>query len=123
MRPDPTELPQFQPKGSMCMSCVMRGDDCSYLDFSKMPVLFVGPPTIVRCTEHTPIPKETKMPKMINQTIQTQNAEFDAVRDLSKEYQRIEQTPIVDDDYPMVRADYEAAMLRLIEALRANGRL
>ena len=56
-------------------------------------------------------------------SIETQNKEFDAVDALSKQWRRIQLTPVVDDDYPEVRFDYEQAMHSLIDAIRANGRL
>lgn len=56
------------------------------------------------------------------QTIETQRAEFDAVAELCKQYRRITLTPIVDDDYPEVRHDYENAMRSLLRAIKANGR-
>lgn len=55
--------------------------------------------------------------------LETQSKEFDAVAELAKQYRRITMTPIVDDDYPEVRRDYERALSGLIAALRANGRI
>lgn len=55
--------------------------------------------------------------------MQLQSDEFDAVEKLSEQYRRITCTPVVDDDYPAVRNDYEFALSQLIAALRANGRL
>lgn len=52
-----------------------------------------------------------------------QNAEFDAVAELAKQYRRIEMTAVVDDEYPRVRGDYERAMQALMAAVVANGRL
>lgn len=52
-----------------------------------------------------------------------QNAEFDAARELSKQMRRIELTPVVDDDYPSVRFDYERAVRGFLDAARANGRI
>lgn len=59
----------------------------------------------------------------IEERMQLQSNEFDAVAKLSEEYRRITFTPVVDDDYPEVRSDYEMALSQLIVALRANGRL
>lgn len=55
-------------------------------------------------------------------TIETQNNEFNAVRELSKQYLRTISTPIVDDDYPKVRHEYEGAVRVVIEAFKENGR-
>lgn len=63
------------------------------------------------------------MNRDIDARIATQNAEFDAVKELAKQMRRIEMTPVVDDDYPSVRFDYERAVRAVIEACRANGRL
>ena len=42
----------YQPKGSMCMSCIHTERDCSFLDFSKMPILVsMKDIAIVKCTE------------------------------------------------------------------------
>ena len=43
----------YQPKGSMCMSCMYSRKDCSHLDFASMRVIDVTPSaSIVRCTEY-----------------------------------------------------------------------
>lgn len=55
--------------------------------------------------------------------IELQNKEFDAVAELSEQYRRITLTPVVDDDYPAVRYDYERAVKAAIEAFKANGRI
>lgn len=55
--------------------------------------------------------------------IARQNTEFDAVRDLSEQYRRITLTPVVDDDYPSVRHDYERAVAVTLDAFRQNGRI
>jgi NTP pyrophosphatase (non-canonical NTP hydrolase) len=63
---------------------------------------------------------------MTNETtaerMDNQNSEFDAVQRLAEQYRRISLTPVVDDDYPSVRHDYESAMRELIKSLRRNGR-
>lgn len=59
----------------------------------------------------------------IARRIGLQNAEFDAVQKLAEQYRRIQMTPPVDDDYPVVRHDYESAMRTVVDAIRANGRL
>jgi len=55
--------------------------------------------------------------------MQTQKNEFDKVAELAKQYRRIEFTPIVDDDYPEVRRDYERAVRDVIDAFRENERI
>lgn len=52
-----------------------------------------------------------------------QNAEFDAVHNLSRAYIAITATPIVDDDYPAVRHVYERELRNLLAACKANGRI
>lgn len=51
-----------------------------------------------------------------------QREEFDAASELAKQYRRISMTPIVDDDYPEVRHDYESALSVFIVKMKANGR-
>lgn len=55
-------------------------------------------------------------------TFETQRDEFDAMHELDKQYNRLLMTPIVDDDYPEVRHQYEGALAKFIEAMKANGR-
>lgn len=55
--------------------------------------------------------------------IALQNIEFDALRQLNKDFERLCLTPPVDDDYPQVRQGYESGLGFFIDALRANGRL
>ena len=55
-------------------------------------------------------------------SIDTQRAEFDAIAELAKQYSRTSATPIVDDDYPEVRLEYERAISVAIQAMRENGR-
>jgi NTP pyrophosphatase (non-canonical NTP hydrolase) len=52
-----------------------------------------------------------------------QQKEFDAVKQLAKDWDRLSMTPPVDDDYSEVRHAYESGLSALIDALRANGRL
>jgi NTP pyrophosphatase (non-canonical NTP hydrolase) len=54
--------------------------------------------------------------------IERQNAEFDALTKLTKQWSRLQMTPVVDDDYPAVRAEYEAALRTFMEAIQKNGR-
>jgi hypothetical protein len=51
-----------------------------------------------------------------------QRAEFDAADEMAKRLRALDQTPIVDDDYPEVRHRYESALAHLIAAMKANGR-
>lgn len=52
-----------------------------------------------------------------------QTAEFDAMAELAKQWRRIQMTPIVDDDYPAVRHDYERAARAYVEAWQRNTHL
>lgn len=52
-----------------------------------------------------------------------QRLEFEAADTLATQIERLNNTPIVDDDYPMVRHHYEGALQAFIKAIRANGRL
>jgi len=49
-----------------------------------------------------------------------QNAEFDTLTKLAEQWRRLQMTPIVDDDYPEVRTDYEGALADFLVALGAN---
>jgi formylmethanofuran dehydrogenase subunit D len=49
-----TEI-SYGPKGGMCMTCKMKSQDCSALEFSKMPKISNSDGyVIVRCTAHQP---------------------------------------------------------------------
>ncbi len=61
--------------------------------------------------------------KAQDEAMKAQTAEFDAVAELGKMYRRITMTPIVDDDYPAVRGDYEYAVLNVIRCFKENGRI
>lgn len=60
--------------------------------------------------------------RLQQQRIVYQNAEFDAVERLTEQYRRLTLTPVVDDDYPAVRHDYENALKALLQACAYNGR-
>lgn len=60
--------------------------------------------------------------KLQQQRIVYQNTEFNAVERLAEQYRRLALTPVVDDDYPAVRHDYENALKALLEACAYNGR-
>lgn len=51
-----------------------------------------------------------------------QREEFDAADEFAKRLRILNQTPIVDDDYPEMRHRYESALAQLIAAMKANGR-
>lgn len=51
-----------------------------------------------------------------------QSAEFDAMQALAEQWRRLTLTPIVDDDYPEVRHDYERALGLFLLACKGNGR-
>lgn len=59
---------------------------------------------------------------MATDRIDLQNAEFDALTKLGEQWQRLQMTPVVDDDYPEMRHYYEAAMRTFLDAVAANGR-
>lgn len=52
-----------------------------------------------------------------------QNAEFDALTELAKQWAILQRIAVVDDAYPEYRHKYEGAMLTFIAAIRANGRI
>ncbi len=53
---------------------------------------------------------------------ETQRKEFDAADNFSKNLKRLFQTPIVDDDYPEVRHEFESSLANLVRAMKDNGR-
>jgi hypothetical protein len=55
-------------------------------------------------------------------SLETQRAEFDAMEELAKQHRRLTMTPIVDDDYPEVRHDWESALAVFINKMKENGR-
>jgi hypothetical protein len=59
----------------------------------------------------------------MTERFERQKAEFNAADRLATELRRLQMTPIVDDDYPEVRHDYESAVRSFLEACKANGRL
>jgi hypothetical protein len=54
--------------------------------------------------------------------MQTQRAEFDAADKFAQRLKAHNMTPVVDDDYPQVRHEYESALAGLVDAMKANGR-
>lgn len=61
------------------------------------------------------------MSKALEQ-LKLQKAEFDAADRFAKKLKAHSQVAVVDDDYPMVRHEYESALLGLITAMRQNSR-
>jgi NTP pyrophosphatase (non-canonical NTP hydrolase) len=57
-----------------------------------------------------------------NRRMKLQAAEFEAVKQLAKDWDRLSMTPPVDDDYLEVRHGYESGIETLIAVMRANGR-
>ena len=48
------KMKMHRPKGSMCIQCIRKSDNCSALDFKHMPVIGKDRDgtVIVRCTEY-----------------------------------------------------------------------
>jgi len=57
------------------------------------------------------------------QGIDRQNAEFDALTKLTKQWETLQRVAVVEDDYPEYRHRYEGALRDFIVALKNNGRL
>lgn len=64
--------------------------------------------------------KEKQM--KMDDRIDTQSAEFDAIERLTKAWKALQMTPIVDDDYPEMRHYYESALHKFLSACKENGR-
>lgn len=54
--------------------------------------------------------------------IESQNREFDALRDLATAFEILCMVAVVDDDYPMYRRRYEGRMRELLRRMKDNGR-
>ncbi len=54
--------------------------------------------------------------------MELQRLEFDAADAYSHALRRHNLTPVVDDDYPQIRHEYEGALASLIDAMKVNGR-
>lgn len=52
--------------------------------------------------------------------IEKQNAEFDSLTDLCKNWKTLRTVAVVDDDYPQYRKLYEIALQRFLRAVVAN---
>jgi hypothetical protein len=61
-----------------------------------------------------------KQPVWDSAGIERQRREFDAVNWLAIRWQTLSMTPVVDDDYPEARHNYESALKTLIDALKVN---
>lgn len=59
----------------------------------------------------------------MNDELALQAVEFRAAFEFADACAAIRMTAVVDDDYPMVRHRYEAALRTFLKALAANGRL
>lgn len=59
---------------------------------------------------------------MADDRIELQNKEFATLEVLTKQWRRVQMTPVVDDDYPEVRHGYEAALRDFLTACKKNGR-
>lgn len=81
-----------------------------------------GPITPRCCDKPSLMELKYESSDSIMKRIALQNAEFDAVAELSKQHGRIQLTPVVDDDYPAVRQNYELAVAMLLAAFKRNGR-
>ena len=68
-------------------------------------------------------PKLTVIDEDMRRRIELQNAEFKALEQLIKVYCIHQKTPVVEDDYPAVRARYEAALRTFLVACGRNGRV
>lgn len=51
-----------------------------------------------------------------------QSKEFDAAENLAKLLKTLQYTPVIDDDYPRVRHEYESALADFIQSMKDNGR-
>lgn len=51
-----------------------------------------------------------------------QSKEFDAAENLAKLLKTLQCTPVIDDDYPRVRHEYESALADFIQSMKDNGR-
>ncbi|MGC1550753.1 MAG: hypothetical protein WA777_19700 [Rhodanobacter sp.] len=51
-----------------------------------------------------------------------QRDEFEAANEFAQRLRVLNQTPIVEDDYPEVRHLYESALAQLLATMKANGR-
>jgi hypothetical protein len=83
----------------------------------RMPEIYV----VNQSRKSTTVDRPERLDGM-DRKIEAQNKEFDAVNALSVQWRRIQMTPVVDNDYPAVRFDYERAVTNLIEAFRNNRR-
>lgn len=51
------------------------------------------------------------------------DAELAAIEAAAVQARRLRLTPPVDDDFPLVKHEYDASVRTLVDALRNNGRL
>lgn len=62
------------------------------------------------------------MNKHIDDELQLALTEFDVARAFVKQVQRLSMTPVVDDDFPAVKRDYDQAATNLLQAFHNNHR-
>lgn len=55
--------------------------------------------------------------------IRLQNQEFEALTALARQWERLRLTPVVDDDYPQIRHEYESALRVFVGAYNTNRRV
>lgn len=58
----------------------------------------------------------------MNNTIEKQSEEFESLSELARQWERLQGTAIVDDDYPEIRHCYETALKQFLRACAENGR-
>jgi hypothetical protein len=54
--------------------------------------------------------------------VQLMRLEFDAADKLALRLRALQETAVVDDDYPQMRYEYESALAQFISCMKANGR-
>lgn len=59
---------------------------------------------------------------MSDERTANQTAEFATLTKLGAKFRALMYTPVVDDDYPAVRHEYESALLAFVDAMKKNGR-
>ena len=64
----------------------------------------------------------TSTPEYNAQRMKLQSDEFEAAGKFADATHDVLATPVVDDDYPRVRHQYEGALRELISSLKANMR-
>lgn len=70
---------------------------------------------------YNPYIKES-VEKVMLDSMESQRKEFDAAESFAQQLSRLQMTPVIDDDYPQVRHEYEGALAAFIESMKENGR-